>query len=245
MKNLNQRDIDIQNYEQNKQNNLSEYSDQITLLMKEKNELENQKAELTESLSLATDQLNKLKDLIEDKYYNIEANLFKETMKNENLEKKYKNILKQMKNKERSLFEENKSLKDIISEKELEKSQIELNYQNQLQNMSLLNNQGGGLNSSAFINNTMFNFPINNQNILNNSLMNNNISYNNIQMNNNLNATGNQNIINNTTTNIKVNNPNILCAEEQREENQKRTLEEFKKLLAKIDEKLDTPQHIA
>ena len=50
MKNLNQRDIDIQNYEQNKQNNLSEYSDQITLLMKAKNELENQKAELTESL---------------------------------------------------------------------------------------------------------------------------------------------------------------------------------------------------
>ena len=242
---LNQKDIDIQNYEQNKQNNFGEYSDQLTLLMKEKNELESQKAELTESLSIATDQLNKLKDLIEDKYYNIEANLFKETMKNENLEKKYKNILKQMKNKERSLFEENKSLKDIISEKELEKSQIELNYQNQLQNMSLLNNQGGGLNSSAFINNTMFNFPINNQNILNNSLMNNNISYNNIQMNNNLNATGNQNIINNTTTNIKVNNPNILCVEEQREENQKRTLEEFKKLLAKIDEKLDTPQHIA
>ncbi len=243
MKNLNQRDIDIQNYEQNKQNNLSEYSDQITLLMKEKNELENQKAELTESLSLATDQLNKLKDLIEDKYYNIEANLFKETMKNENLEKKYKNILKQMKNKERSLFEENKSLRDIISEKELEKSQMELNYQNQMQNMSLLANQGCGLNSSAFINNTMFNFPVNNQNLLNNSVMNNNVSYNAIPINNNLNAT-NQ-FINNTTNNVKFNNNNMLSAEEQREENQKRTLEEFKKLLAKIDEKLDSPEQIA
>ena len=240
---LNQRDIDIQNYEQNKQNNLSEYSDQITLLMKEKNELENQKAELTESLSLATDQLNKLKDLIEDKYYNIEANLFKETMKNENLEKKYKNILKQMKNKERSLFEENKSLRDIISEKELEKSQMELNYQNQMQNMSLLANQGCGLNSSAFINNTMFNFPVNNQNLLNNSVMNNNVSYNAIPINNNLNAT-NQ-FINNTTNNVKFNNNNMLSVEEQREENQKRTLEEFKKLLAKIDEKLDSPEQIA
>ena len=74
--------------------------------------------------------------------------------------------------------------------------------------------------------------------------MNNNISYNNnIPMNNNLNVTNQMN--NNTTTNIKINNPNILCVEEQREENQKRTLEEFKKLLAKIDEKLDTPQHIA
>ena len=86
---LNQKDIDIQNYEQHKQNNFGEYSEQLTLLMKEKNEFENQKNELTESLSIATEQLNKLKDLIEDKYYNIEANLFKETMKNENLEKKY------------------------------------------------------------------------------------------------------------------------------------------------------------
>jgi hypothetical protein len=148
-----------------------------------------------------------------------------------------------MKNKERSLFEENKSLRDIISEKELEKSQMELNYQNQMQNMSLLANQGCGLNSSAFINNTMFNFPVNNQNLLNNSVMNNNVSYNAIPVNNNLNAT-NQ-FINNTTNNVKFNNNNMLSAEEQREENQKRTLEEFKKLLAKIDEKLDSPEQIA
>ena len=53
-------------------------------------------------------------------------------MKNKNLEKKYKNLLKQMKYKER-IFEENKSLRDIISEKELEKSQMELNYQNEMQ----------------------------------------------------------------------------------------------------------------
>ena len=142
MKNLNQRDIDIQNYEQNKQNNLSEYSDHISLLMKEKTELETQKAKLTESLFLATEVSNKLIDFIKDKCYNIKANLFKEKMKNRNLEKKYKNILKQMKSKERILFEENKSLGDIISEKELEKSQMELNYQNKMQNMSLLANQG-------------------------------------------------------------------------------------------------------
>ena len=132
MKNLNQRDIDIQNYEQNKQNNLSEYSDHISLLMKEKTELEAQKAELTESLFLATEVSNKLIDFIKDKCYNIKANLFKEKMKNKNLEKKYKNLLKQMKYKER-IFEENKSLWDIISEKELEKSQMELNYQNEMQ----------------------------------------------------------------------------------------------------------------
>ena len=132
MKNLNQRDIDIQNYEQNKQNNFSEYSDHISLLMKEKTELETQKAKLTESLFLATEASHKLIDFIKDKCYNIKANLFKEKMKNKNLEKKYKNLLKQMKYKER-IFEENKSLWDIISEKELEKSQMELNYQNEMQ----------------------------------------------------------------------------------------------------------------
>ena len=47
-----------------------------------------------------------------------------------------------MKSKERILFEENKSLGDIISEKKLEKSQMEFNYQNKMQNMSLLANQG-------------------------------------------------------------------------------------------------------
>ena len=82
-------------------------------------------------------------------------------MKNKNLEKKYKNLLKQMKSKER-IFEENKSLRDIISKKELEKSQMELNYQNEMQNMSLLVNQGYLINSSNFINNNMFNFPVNN-----------------------------------------------------------------------------------
>ena len=109
MKNLNQRDIDIQNYEQNKQNNLSEYSDHISLLMKEKTELETQKAKLTESLFLATEASHKLIDFIKDKCYNIKANLFKEKMKNKNLEKKYQILLKQMKSKER-IFEENKSL---------------------------------------------------------------------------------------------------------------------------------------
>ena len=47
-----------------------------------------------------------------------------------------------MKSKERILFEENKSLRDIILEKKMEKSQMELNYQNEMQNMSLLANQG-------------------------------------------------------------------------------------------------------
>ena len=71
----------------------------------------------------------------------------------------------------------------------------------------------------------------------------NNVSYNEIPMNNNLNPT--YQFINNTNINIKLNNNNnLLSVEEQREENQKRILEEFKKLLVKIDEKLDEPQQI-
>jgi hypothetical protein len=54
----------------------------------------------------------------------------------------------------------------------------------------------------------------------------NNVSYNGIPMNNNLNPT--YQFINNNT-NIKLNNNNnLLSVEEQREENQKRILEECK-----------------
>ena len=54
----------------------------------------------------------------------------------------------------------------------------------------------------------------------------NNVNYNRIPMNNNLNPT--YQFINNTNINIKLNNNNnLLSVEEQREENQKRILEEF------------------
>ena len=56
-----------------------------------------EKYELIDNLKEAIKTLKKkMKDLIIDKYSDIESNLYKEKTKNQNLEKKYKGILKQM-----------------------------------------------------------------------------------------------------------------------------------------------------
>ena len=55
-----------------------------------------EKYELIDNLKEATERLKKMKDLITDKYSDIESNLYKEKTKNQNLVKKYKGILKQM-----------------------------------------------------------------------------------------------------------------------------------------------------
>ena len=56
-----------------------------------------EKYELIDNLKEAIKTLKKkMKDLITDKYSDIESNLYKEKTKNQNLVKKYKGILKQM-----------------------------------------------------------------------------------------------------------------------------------------------------
>ena len=70
-----------------------------------------------------------MKDLITDKYSDIESNLYKEKTRNQNLEKKYKGLIKQMQVKVKELEKEIISFKDIINKKDLERNQIEMNYQ--------------------------------------------------------------------------------------------------------------------
>ena len=241
--------------------------------MKEKAELESEKTELTESLFVATESLRKMKNFITEKYSNMEQNLFKENAKNEGLEKKYKNIIRQMKTNEKRLYQENQNLKNKINESENEKSQMELNFQNRVQNMSLYNKvTGNNQNNSLMINNSFSprtlqntfinpnNNPLNQTNVNMSSpvRLNNSFTYKsnvinrfnspNKIINPNTYSTQNSYMMTNINSNNALLSPNrninmLNCQrfEDPREQSQKKTLEEFKKLLAKIDEKLDNP----
>jgi hypothetical protein len=183
------------------------YNSKIDELIREKIKLESENKELNDNLSIATDQLkqhqvniNKLQSIYEQKIFKINA-------KKEGLEKKYKNLHKQMKNKEKFFQSENQNLKHKIKEIEAEKNQIEVQNKYNLNSSMMLNN------------NTMFNLPAVQSNMLNNSF-----TYN--TNNNNL-AFMNQ-TANFQTFNYKYD-----------DNDEKKTLEDFKKLLAKIDEKLD------
>ena len=145
--------------------------------MKEKIELESEKAELTQNLAIATESLKKMKNFITEKYGNMEQNLIKESKKNESLEKKYKNIIRQMKTNEKKLYQENQNLKNKINQSENEKSEMELNFQNRVQNMSLFNSINNNQNNRSLMNNNSFSpNRLNINNKLNQSNINSNIN---------------------------------------------------------------------
>ena len=126
---LNKKDEQMESHLKGKKDDLMDFEEQINQITNEKNELLMEKYELIDNLKEATERLKKMKDLITDKYYDIESNLYKEKTKNQNLEKKYKGKLKQMQIKEKELEKEIISFKDIINKKDLERNQIEMNYQ--------------------------------------------------------------------------------------------------------------------
>ena len=193
--------------EEAKQNDIMKYNSKIDELIREKIQLESEKKELTDSLSLATNQLKQYENNINKQQSLYEQKIFKINAKKEGLEKKYKNLYKQMKTKEKFFQSENQNLKHKIREIETEKNQIEVQNKYNLNSSMMLNN------------NTMFNLPAVQSNMLNNSF-----TYN--TNNNNL-AFMNQ-TANFQTFNYKYD-----------DNDEKKTLEDFKKLLAKIDEKLD------
>ena len=228
-----QSEEDLKTFEENKQEEIAEYNNQIELLIQEKNILEAQNIELTENLSLANENLKKINELVADKYSNIEAELFKQTNKNEILEKKYRGVLKKMKSKQNLLNQEKSKLKDYLNNKDINEEQLDINTQNKIQNISLYNAAMGNrsgisqVNTNNISNQTMYNLDVNKNNLINNydnqENLTKNINYNN---SNNLNYTFDYNALNGSYLDPK-------------EAGQKRTLNEFKKLLNRIDEKLD------
>ncbi|MCQ2817348.1 MAG: hypothetical protein MJ252_08800 [archaeon] len=215
---LNERDNEMEVKEQSIQKELSDQNITIKNLIQEKNQLLEEKAQLENSLNLATNKIMELNDIIQDNVTFFQSDRYKENEKNENIQKKLKGMIKKLKFREKSLTDENERLKNILSEKENEKQQMEISYQNELNNISLYNN----FNNSQMLG---INQPMNNPNLTNASM----------HMINNSMMVGNVNLPNQfiSTTSYSCN------LNDSREEGQKKTLEDFKKLLAKIDEKLD------
>ena len=268
-KELNEKENEIQNHLNNKDDDQNEFEKKINELMKEKIELESEKAELTQNLAIATESLKKMKNFITEKYGNMEQNLIKESKKNESLEKKYKNIIRQMKTNEKKLYQENQNLKNKINQSENEKSEMELNFQNRVQNMSLFNSINNNQNNRSLMNNNSFSpnrLNINNKlnqsninsNINNPPRVNNSVNYNMKPVNSPCSPCKNINQNNISTHNsymmTNMNSYNMMMSpsrninlmnyqrfQDPKEKGQKKTLEEFKKLLLKIDEKLDNP----
>ena len=208
-----QSEEDLKLFEENKQQEFNEYSEQIEILIQEKNVLKVQNMELTENLSLANENMKQLNELISDKYADVEAELLRQTNNKENLEKKYKDIFKHMKNKQNLLNQENNKLKEIIN-----------NQEGQLENLEDNNDNINNLNNINFQSPLMNNMNSTN---VNNNLININENAKPIFRNNNL----------DNNTNLNYNNSSSYI--DTKEERQKRTLNNFKMLLDKMDEKIE------
>ena len=207
-------------------------------MIQEQNILRAQNLELTENLSLANENMKQLNELISDKYADVEAELLKQTSNKENLEKKYKDIFKHMKNKQNLLNQENNKLKEIINNQEgsfdnFGQNEIKMNN---IQNLNLYKKINGENNESKL----NFETPIG----TNRSTKNNKNNFINIDENieqtfgnnniNNNNSGNNMNYKNNFT--YDINSSSYIDTKEAR---QKRTLNNFKQLLDKMDEKIE------
>ena len=157
--------------------------------------------------------MKQLNELISDKYADVEAELLRQTSHKENLEKKYKDIFKHMKNKQNLLNQENNKLKEIINNQEGQLENLEDNNDN-INNLNNINFQSPLMND------------MNPRNV-NNNLININENAEPIFRNNNL----------NNNTNLNYNNSSSYI--DTKEERQKRTLNNFKMLLDKMDEKIE------
>ena len=208
-----QSEEDLKLFEENKQQEFKEYSEQIENIIDENNLLKAQNKELTENLSLANENMKQLNELISDKYADVEAELLRQTSHKENLEKKYKDIFKHMKNKQNLLNQENNKLKEIINNQEGQLENLEDNNDN-INNLNNINFQSPLMND------------MNPRNV-NNNLININENAEPIFRNNNL----------NNNTNLNYNNSSSYI--DTKEERQKRTLNNFKMLLDKMDEKIE------
>ena len=217
-KNISNKENENELLEQDKQKAFQEYNDQLNLTLKEKSEIELENNELRGDLAQAVETIKVLHDFIRDKFNSMQQNLYKVTTKNENLQKKYKGLVKQMKMKEKELNDENKSLKTLLNEKDMEKEQMEYHYQSELKNMSLYNNMNMNNNTSLMMNQSQ---P---------------------QINPHLNMNNTSNAVF-SNTNYAINNSinvnNTYRFDDIKDDEQKKTLEEFKRLLNKMDEKLD------
>ena len=223
------RENEFEQLDKQKQKDVQEYNTQLQMLIEEKTTVEKLNAELNENLMIANDKIKELRDFINDKFNSMKHTLYKENCKNQNLENKFKGMIRQMKQREKSLIEENMTLKEMLNDKDVESEQMEHHYQNQIKNISFYH----AVNPSTSNTNNNNYHHHHHQLVHNNSAVNTRGNY-------NLN-TSHYNVIGSNNCYIGVNRQGNIY-DDPKEEEQKRTLEDFKLLLNNIDEKLDLPE---
>ena len=150
------------------------------------------------------------------------------------MEKKYRGIIKQIKSKEKNLSQENNQLKEMINNQDA--GQNQMSFGNQLQNLNLYNKVMGNNNNNDATNKSMMNMNVNKNNILND---NNNSALDPNNVNNTFNLPLNNNVVNATFRGANYQPAQFQKIEDPNDLGQKQTLEEFKMLLKKMDEKID------
>ena len=230
------RETEFDMLDKQKHKDVQEYTTQLQLLIDEKTTVEKLNAELNENLMLANDKIKELRDFINDKFNSMKHTLYKENCKNQNLENKFKGVIRQMKQREKSLIEENMTLKEMLNDKDVQSEQMEQHYQNQIKNISFYH----AVNPSSATLNTYHN---GNSNVSNNQQQ----QHHQLVHNNSaVNTRGNYNLnVSHYNVGVGMSNGNRYGSnvyDDPKEEEQKKTLEDFKMLLNNIDEKLDLPE---
>ena len=82
-----EKDKELNEYEENKSNEINDCTAKIEQLVKEKMLLEEQNEELAKNLSIANENLKQLNDLVVDKYSNMENELYKQITKQKHRKK--------------------------------------------------------------------------------------------------------------------------------------------------------------
>ena len=255
---INEKMNDLQIYEENNQREFDDYNNKIQELIQEKNFLEMQNNELSQSLANANNTLREYNDVIINKYKVLEDELYKEKQNNLNLQQKYKDKIETLKIKYNNLKQENNKLKEINSQ-EINDKPINYNNINKKNNTKKYYNTNYNKNIDFIkqkdirdlidvdnhINKTMFNIksdfgrPINkirNYNKYeNNYIKDNNLTQQDIMRN----TTSSYYEPNNKKMKISYTNTNIRNDIDESQKKQKSIINDFKSLLKKMDEKIE------
>lgn len=212
------KDQHILTLEQTHQQTYNNYCDEINKLVVDKQKLTKDNDELRSNLEMTTSQYKKLQDTFQTKFTQLNTAYKNESSKNKNKETHYNEIIRQMKLKEKQIANENKNLKDIIKtkDKELRTQEMYVRGSNNNNNNSYFYKAGG----------------VGDYNCLNST-------YDKIVMNKNILSRNNNMLKCNTNINTRC-----TFGESNVDEEQKKSLDEFKRLLVKMDEKLDTTKEM-
>jgi hypothetical protein len=136
LKEFNRKESEIASFHEERIIEGNEYSDKIAKLENDRNILIEDNEELRNSLNQASDKLREMNDLIIDKYQKLELDYQKEKLNKENMEKRYKDIIKKMKVNEQEILNELGMMREAVEKKDNEYDNEKLKFENKIHKVS-------------------------------------------------------------------------------------------------------------